>query len=71
MDSWVEVTKAEYYERIGSMNVNGRIVNERYPYTTEHVTAMGVVCARRVGYTHNNKGFAGYRYYLLIVPDSC
>ena len=63
--NWVEVTKAEYYERIGKLDVYGRFVNSKYPYTTEHVTTIGRVQGKIVGYIPEGTALEQKRYYLL------
>lgn len=59
-----EVCKASFCSVIGQLDVQGTIVSEKWPYTTEFFTAKGKMIGRKVGYVPDGDGRAAYRYYL-------
>lgn len=68
----IEVSKTEFYNSIGQLNVHPHIVSEKYPYTTEWRTPSGEVQGKSIPETGQYPHLYTKKYFilahLLILP---
>lgn len=69
----IEVSKTEFYNSIGQLNVHPHIVSERYPYATEWRTSSGEVQGRIILEAGEYPHLYTKKYFilahLLVVPS--